>query len=159
VLFVANNNVKGGASFSTTLREKRILWIYYTLYCSVFMLSRQTLAASSFDEKHRFLNSVVSVLEGEPELAQSSALARALVSRAQARYEDQHTEEALGDALRATSMKSTSWNALSWRMVADCYKTLGKPDEAIAALREWGSCEPAFRSKVNREIQELRRLL
>ena len=59
-------------------------------------------------EKDKFYSSIIRVLGSDPLLVESSAHARALVLRAQTRYEEGRLDEALSDAIAATQVACAS---------------------------------------------------
>eukprot|EP00977_Amphora_coffeiformis_P027316 scaffold34603_cov212-Amphora_coffeaeformis.AAC.9 len=116
--------------------------------------------ASAFDEKDRFLSSVIQVLQNDPLLRKSTANMRAHVMHAQIRYEYGMLEEALRDLSEAIDITNNNTNrvlvGLAWRARADCYRALGQIGEAEEALWQWAKHDPSRKTKVIKEIQEMR---
>lgn len=108
-------------------------------------------------EKDKFYSSIIRVLGSDPLLVESSAHARALVLRAQTRYEEGRLDEALSDAIAATQVAcaSPTVQSVAWRTVSDAYRSQGNLHEAIEALREWERVDPSYRTKIRNEIAEL----
>ena len=142
-----------------------LLHLRYRLYVgsSNTVYHYDYLTASTFDEKERYLSSVIKVLQNDPLLRTSTANMRAHIMRAQVRYEYGMLEEALRDLSEAMAVtnndnqnKNGSLLGLAWRARADCYQGLGQIGEAEEALRQWAVWDPSRRTKAMKEIQEMR---
>ena len=111
------------------------------------------LTATTLAEKDRFLSSVIRALESD---GPSSALARALVMRAESRLEASLYSDALQDLEQALSMPTaTSVQSRAHRIAADAYEDQGMYAEAIQSLIQLASLDSGYRTKINKEIQRL----
>ena len=111
------------------------------------------LTATTLAEKDRFLSSVIRALESD---GPSSALARALVMRAESRLEASLYSDALQDLEQALSVPTaTSVQSRAYRVAADAYEAQGMYAEAIQSLIQLASLDSGYRTKINKEIQRL----
>lgn len=123
-------------------------------------------AANSFEEKDRFLSSVIQVLQNDPLLRSSSANLRAHVLRADARCDYGMFEEGLRDITEGLASVDSHGPSIAtheaalmgraWRARADCYCSLGRTAEAEKALEQWAVYDPSSRNKADAEIKRLR---
>ena len=132
--------------------------IFYSLALIPFVVSifRATPPATSPSKQERLLTSVVDALSSDPILALSSANARALMLRADARLEcmPPKVDGAVEDSRRATVLDPAYGKA--WRVLADAEEKAGNMEGAISAVRRWGEAEPDLIQKARREIERLR---
>ena len=153
-----DENENGGGSRTTTLYASSCRSL---LSCCCFIHTHAH-TANTFDEKERYLSSVIQVLQNDPLLRTGTANLRAHVLRAQTRYEYGMLDDALRDvseALATTTtfpMESSSLVGRAWRTQADCHVALQHVEEAEYALRQWAMCDPSCRTKAMKEIQALR---
>jgi hypothetical protein len=122
--------------------------------------------ANSFEEKDRFLSSVIQVLQNDPLLRSSSANLRAHVLRADARCDCGMFEEGLRDITEGLACVDTNRPTFAtheaaligraWRTRADCFCSLGRVGEAENALEQWAVYDPSSRNKASAEIKRLR---
>ena len=103
------------------------------------------------------MNSVIQTLSADSELDSSSANARAHVLRAEMYYNEKRYQDALRDTTAAIELSGTtdSLKARAWRITADTHLAAGQLDEAVQALQQVAVCNPHFRSKIAKEIQQL----
>jgi hypothetical protein len=119
-------------------------------------------------EQERLLTSVISKLETSTELAQSTALAHALALRARAYSERQEWSLASRDAQRPTQTEFSSAAtpetiSMAYRVWADAEQqqastgegSSSSPQTVISILQQWSKAQPNYRTKVQREIQDL----
>jgi hypothetical protein len=110
------------------------------------------------------LTSVISKLETSNELAQSTALAHALALRARASLELQEWSLASRDAQRAVhieflSVATQETISMAYRVWADAEQQASSgsssPQNVISVLQQWYKAQPNYRTKLQREIQDL----
>lgn len=109
------------------------------------------------------MNSVISKLEESH--SKSAALAHAYALRAKARLDQERWNEATNDAQNVVLGKlrqvaSDASLSLSYRVWADAEEKLGQnadgnKERVIAVLQHWQKAQPSYRSKLQREMQEL----
>lgn len=128
----------------------------------------QMFVASSMDEKDRFVSSIIQTLEADEVLRLSLANCRAYVFRAELYGEAGRLDESIADAERAiqllrsasSSPSSSSKSAplllaKAYRVLADAYEQSGNCKSAMEALQGAAAADPAFRTKLFKEIQRL----
>lgn len=101
-----------------------------------------------------YLNSVISKLEIS-EYATSSAMARALLMRADLHLQSGEPSKALEDSQRVLELKQVATSetlAMAYRIRAD---TEENKIRAIAVLQQWQKDLPEFRTKLQNEIQRI----
>jgi len=147
---------------SNELKDRLGIRVSSKLVAAVTVMGRATQGsptATTFEEKERYLTSVIQVLRSDPLLRTSTANMRCHVMRAQVRCEYGMPEEALRDLSEATVITNNNTNrvllGLAWRTRADCYRALGQMEKAEEALREWAENDPSRRTKAMKEIQEI----
>jgi hypothetical protein len=114
-------------------------------------------------EQERLLTSVISKLETSTDLAQSTALAHALALRARASLERQEWSLASRDAQRATQKEfsrvaTPETISVAYRVWADAEQhasSSSSPENVISVLQQWYTAQPTYRTKLQREIQDL----
>lgn len=109
------------------------------------------IATTTLEQKEKFLTSVLRALDADEALSKSHAKAHAHALRGQARLDAQQHELAKTDAHLAISLGWTK----AYRILADAEEGLGNIAGAVEAFQQWGAVDPAFRTKVNKEIQRL----
>uniref|UniRef100_A0A7S4JLI4 Uncharacterized protein n=1 Tax=Odontella aurita TaxID=265563 RepID=A0A7S4JLI4_9STRA len=112
--------------------------------------------ATSPSKKVSLLTSAVDALSGDSTLSSASAVARALVLRADARMDADPTDtggEALGDAQRAAELGPSYGKA--WRTLADAREAGGDFSGAVEAVRRWAEAEPSLARKAKGEVERL----
>ena len=113
-------------------------------------------AAPSFQEKDRFLSSVINALNRQPALQASLAMANARTLRAGLYLDRLMLDEARGDV--HDTLQEHPLHAAAYRILADVEKADGRTDHAIEALSLWGRVEPTMKTKVANEIAMLQQL-
>lgn len=102
----------------------------------------------------RYLDSVISKLEAS-EYERSSAIAQALVMRAELYVQSGERSKALDDAQRVLELKQVATPetlAMAYRIRAD---TEENKVRVIAVLQQWQKDLPEFRTKLQTEIQRI----
>ena len=90
-----------------------------------------------------------------------TALAHAYALRAQARQEIENWEGAIEDAQQVIVGKllrqraTASSVSICYRVWADAEEGLHHRDKAVAVLQDWQRAQPCFRTKIQREVQDL----
>jgi tetratricopeptide (TPR) repeat protein len=126
-------------------------------------------------EKERCASSVINALQNEPELQQSTVFARVTILRAEvylatdrldlARRDLETALEALqrsallSDPTTSTLVHRQQLQARAYRVLTDVHLQSGNVASAIQALRLLAECNPALRTKVNQELEQLLQLL
>lgn len=142
---------------STTLFWPWDFWIY-DIFFSHFLL----LPHLDPIEQERLLNSVITKLSEDSELCRSSALAHAYALRAGVRAAQRNWESSIEDAKQVVlrhDLKAAATDlsiTLAYRAWADAEQQLdsGK-DKVLTVLQQWQQAQPSYRSKVQREMQDL----
>jgi hypothetical protein len=118
-------------------------------------------------EQERLLTSVISKLETNSDLAQSTALAHALALRARVYFERQEWSLASRDAQRPTqnelsTVATQETISMAYRVWADAEQassssgsSSSSPQDVISILQQWYKAQPNYRTKLQREIQDL----
>ena len=88
-------------------------------------------------------------------LGQTSALAHALVIRADVHMDSipQNVDQALKDAMQAVLIDDL--NGRAWRVVADAKEAKNDVPGAIDAISNWASKNPSFSAKAKKELERL----
>jgi hypothetical protein len=102
------------------------------------------------------LTSVIHKLGEQEAYAQSTALAHAYALRARAYYDlESQWSLAISDAQRATELLNVATPAtisMAYRTWVDAEQ---QASDKIAVLQQWYRAQPAYRTKLQKEIQEL----
>lgn len=108
------------------------------------------------------MNSVIIKLSADSEHHRSSALAHAYSLRARARADQQKWALSLEDTNRVVLDKdlrraaTESCLSTAYRVWVDAEKQLSTGSEkVVAVLQQWQNAQPSFRTKLQREINEL----
>lgn len=106
--------------------------------------------------KMELLNSVIKSLQ-KAELSQTTALAHALILRADLHLESipQNSKEALEDAMQAVEINDL--NGRAYRVVADAREGMGDVMGAMEAVSTWALKNPSFAAKAKKELDRLSR--
>ena len=155
VLFVANIDVKERAAGDFWIGWN--FWIYYILIIDFHFYWNSLLHLLNVDlaEKQRFLTSVISKLEAS-EHRQSTAIAHAFALRAQVSLESGDRSNAIRDAHQAVKLKTVATSgtiSLAYRVWADAEED--DTTKVISILQEWRKEQPAYQTKLRKEITEL----
>jgi len=152
------NGITGPMILRDELEERMDIKIPSKLVAAVTVIEKAQKV--SLSEKNRLYSSVIGVLNSDALLSSSCAHARALVFRAQARHEEERYEEAIEDALLATRVPgaTVSVASLAWRTLADCYRSQGQVESAIQALRQRAIVDPSYKTKIEKEIAQIKSL-
>jgi len=111
-------------------------------------------------ERERLTTSVIGKLVLEPH-PQCTALAYAYALRAQAREELKNWVGAIEDVQQVLLDKGLHETAteksvsICYRVWADSEEQLHHREKAIAVLQDWQLAQPSFRTKLQREVQDL----
>ena len=111
------------------------------------------------EEKEKLLTSVISALEKDEVLGQSSAtLSSCLVKRADARLmlSTPNIEGSITDIKRAASIRPN--DSLIWRIMAEAEEMRGNVNAAIEAMSTCAELDSSFQAKASNEITRLRRM-
>ena len=109
-------------------------------------------------EQERLLSSVINKLEGSTEHNPSTALAHAYALRAKTSFEDLKYPLAIEDAQKAIDCSNIATSATlstAYRVWADAEQACGS-GQAIAVLQRWHRAQPTYRTKLQKEIQDIR---
>jgi tetratricopeptide (TPR) repeat protein len=122
--------------------------------------------ATTLQEQEKQFGSVIKVLQDDPALSQSIALVHALALRAAARCEAKEYQTALEDVQQGldrlkngSSSKDQELLSKLYRTQADAFEGLGRIKDAIESLQLWAASDPAFQSKIIKEIQRLNAMM
>lgn len=105
-------------------------------------------------EQERLLTSVIQKLAADEAFSQTTALAHAYALRARACLELNKKDAAILDAQQAVQISTATPATLSmaFRTWVDAES---QPTHKCAVLQKWYQAQPAYRTKLQREIQEL----
>jgi hypothetical protein len=121
-------------------------------------------------EKERCATSIISALQNEPELQQSTVYARVSILRAEVYLAtdrldlaQRDLETALESLQRSAALRTENdpsshvrqLQARAYRVLADLHVQSGNVAPATQALRLLAQCNPALRTKVNQELEQL----
>jgi tetratricopeptide (TPR) repeat protein len=134
-----------------------------------FCLAALAFIAQLPAEKERCASSVINALQNEPELQQSTVYARVTILRAEVYLATDRLDLAQRDletaleALQRSALLSENdsssqvrqLQARAYRVLADVHVQSGNVASAIQALRLLAECNPALRTKVNQELEQL----
>ena len=118
-----------------------------------------SLLSQDATERERLTTSVINKLVVEH--PDCTALAHAYALRAKARQELENWEGAIEDAQQVIVGKllrqraTASSVSICYRVWADSEEGLHHRDQAIAVLEDWQKAQPCFRTKIQREVQDL----
>ena len=174
VLFVANSDCQGKDRVRSTVRRRLItllglLDLRHSKNCNFKVVSPRSLKVFVFvcnfywiivdlSEQERLLSSVIKKLEGSTEHNPSTALAHAYALRAKTSFEDLKYPLAIEDAQKAIDYSNIATSATlstAYRVWADAEQACGS-GQAIAVLQRWHRAQPTYRTKLQKEIQDIR---
>jgi tetratricopeptide (TPR) repeat protein len=122
-------------------------------------------AASSPEEKERFVSSIIRALDSDPDLRTTTANGRAFIVRAELFAETGRFEEAVQDATTAIELfrsaqqspplVANALNARAYRVLADVHELQGNYPAAAEALQKIAASNPAMRTKIVKELERL----
>jgi hypothetical protein len=146
------------------LRRECAIEIVYNIITHTFLFAFDY-CISDPTEQERLLTSVISKLEvaTSTDLAESTALAHALALRARASLERQEWSLASRDAQRATQKEfskvaTPETISVAYRVWADAEQASSgssSTQNVISVLQQWYKAQPTYRTKLQREIQDL----